>query len=69
MTLDAAYGSFAETEKGSIEVGKDADLAVWDRDPYTVPTAALKDMKAELTLVKGKAVFRGPAFQSAVRAR
>ena len=41
---------FLDDRVGSIEVGKDADLAVWDRDPYTVPTAALKDMKAELTL-------------------
>ena len=42
---------------------------MWDRDPYTVPTAALRDMKAELTMVKGKAVFRGPAFPEAARGR
>ncbi len=61
-TIWAAHTMFLDDRVGSIEVGKDADLAVWDRDPYTVPTAALKDMKAELTLLKGKAVFRGPAF-------
>jgi predicted amidohydrolase YtcJ len=62
-TLWAAHSVFLDDRVGSIEVGKEADLAVWDRDLYTVPTAALKDMKAELTLVKGKVVYRGPAFQ------
>ncbi len=61
-TIWAAHTMFLDDRVGSIEAGKDADLAVWDRDPYTVPTAALRDMKAELTLLKGKAVFRGPAF-------
>ncbi|MFM7275607.1 MAG: amidohydrolase family protein, partial [Gammaproteobacteria bacterium] len=42
---------------GSIEVGKYADLAVWDRDPYTVPTAALKDMRCEMTVFSGKTVY------------
>src|SRR5262249_41729006 len=32
MTLDAAYGAFAERERGSIEVGKRADLVVLSHD-------------------------------------
>jgi predicted amidohydrolase YtcJ len=68
-TIWAAHTMFLDDRIGSIEVGKDADLAVWDRNPYAVPAAALRDMKAELTLVKGKAVFRGPAFQAAARGR
>ena len=51
---------FLDDRVGSIEVGKDADLAVWDRDLYTVPTAALKDMKAELTLLAGRVVYGKP---------
>ena len=42
---------------GSIEVGKYADLAVWDRDPYAVPTADLKEMKCDMTIFNGKVVF------------
>ncbi len=61
-TIWAAHQIFLDDRVGSIEVGKDADLAVWDRDMYTVPTAALKDLKAELTLVRGRVVHRGPAF-------
>ena len=57
-TIWAARTMFLEDRIGSIEAGKDADLAVWDRNPYQVATAALKEMKCELTLVRGKVVFK-----------
>jgi len=57
QTIWAAHQMFLEDRIGSIEVGKDADIAVWDRDMYTVPTDDLKGLKAELTLVQGKVVF------------
>ena len=60
-TLWAAHTMFLDDRIGSIEVGKDADMAVWDRDMYTVPTAALKDLRCEMTLVRGKLVYRAPA--------
>ena len=56
-TIWAAHQLFLENQIGSLEPGKDADIAVWDRDPYTVPTDALKDMKCELTLLRGKVVY------------
>ena len=58
-TAWAARQLFLEDRIGSIEVGKDADIAVWDRDPYTVSTDSLKDMKCELTLFRGQLVYRG----------
>ena len=58
QTLWAAHQIFLDDRIGSIEVGKDADIAVWDRDLYTVPTDELKELKCELTLLKGKVVFR-----------
>ena len=60
-TIWAARTIFLEDRVGSIEAGKDADIAVWDRNPYQVPTAALKDMRCELTLVRGKVVHRAQA--------
>ena len=48
---------FLEDRVGTIEVGKDADLAVWDRNPYEVPTDQLKDMRCELTMVRGRVVY------------
>ena len=60
-TIWAARTMFLEDRIGSIEVGKAADLAVLDRNPYEVPTAAIKDMVCELTFVQGKVVYRtGP---------
>jgi predicted amidohydrolase YtcJ len=57
-TAWAARQIFLDDRIGSIEVGKEADIAVWDRDPYTVPTDSLKDMKCDLTLFKGRVVYR-----------
>ncbi len=56
FTAWAARQMFLEEKIGSIEVGKYADLAVWDRDPYTVQTGAIQDMKCEMTLFQGKVV-------------
>jgi len=56
-TIWAAHQLFLETRIGSIEIGKDADLAVWDRNLYTVPTDALKDLKCEMTLFRGAIVY------------
>jgi len=47
---------FMETKIGTIEPGKYADLAVWDRDVYSVPVAELKDMKCSMTIFNGKVV-------------
>jgi predicted amidohydrolase YtcJ len=56
-TIWAARQMFLERKIGSIEVGKYADLAVWDRDFYTVPTSQLKDAKCEMTVFDGKVVW------------
>lgn len=58
VTIWAARQMFLEQKIGSIEVGKYADLAVWDRDPYTVATAELKDMRCLMTLFNGKIVYQ-----------
>ena len=60
VTIWAAHQLFLEKKIGSIEVGKYADLAVWDRDLYTVPTARIKDMQCQLTIFNGKIVYRAP---------
>jgi predicted amidohydrolase YtcJ len=56
-TIWAARQIFSEQQTGSVETGKWADLAIWDRNPYAVPTASLKDMRCLMTLYKGKVVF------------
>jgi predicted amidohydrolase YtcJ len=59
-TIWAAHQLFLENRVGSIEVGKDADLAVWDRDLYSIPADQLKDLKCLLTLLRGQIVFQSP---------
>ena len=62
-TIWAAHQLFLEKTVGSIEPGKDADIAVWDRDPYSIPAAQLRDLKCELTLVRGKTVYDAASAQ------
>jgi predicted amidohydrolase YtcJ len=57
-TIWAARQMFLDERIGSLEAGKDADIAVWDRNVYSVPAAQLKDLRCELTLVAGRVVFR-----------
>ncbi|HLK63639.1 MAG TPA: amidohydrolase family protein [Bryobacteraceae bacterium] len=59
-TIWAARQLFLETRIGSIEPGKDADLAVWDRDPYRIPPDDLQNMKCELTMIGGRIVYQAP---------
>lgn len=56
-TIWAARQLFLEKQTGSLEVGKLADVAIWDRNPYAVPTADLKGMLCMMTLFGGKVVF------------
>jgi predicted amidohydrolase YtcJ len=62
-TLWAAHQLFLDDKVGSIEPGKRADIAVWDRDLYTVPAADLKDMKCEMTIFDGQIVYKSPTAQ------
>ncbi len=56
-TAWAAPELFLEKEVGTLEVGKRADIAVWDRNMYTMPAAELKDLTCEMTMVDGKIVY------------
>jgi hypothetical protein len=57
MTLDIAYASFAERERGSIEAGKLADLTVLSQDILKVPDDALMKTEVRATIVGGRVLF------------
>jgi len=61
MTINAAYMSFDEGRKGSIEVGKLADLAILTGDFLTCPEDRIKELRAMVTLVGGKVVYEAAA--------
>lgn len=56
-TIDAAYAEFTERTKGSLEVGKLADLVLLDRDITRVPPETIRDTSVLLTVVGGRVVF------------
>ena len=56
-TIDAAFASFDEDVKGSIEVGKLADLVVLSADPRSVLPDEIKEIEVEMTFVGGRMVY------------
>ena len=56
-TIEGAWLTFEEDVKGSLEVGKLADMAVLDRDPLSCPEDSIKDTLADITIVGGKVVY------------
>ena len=60
-TIEGAHLTFEEDQKGSLEPGKLADLAVLSADPLTCPTDDLKDIVAETTIVGGRVVYQREA--------
>ena len=58
LTIDGAHQYFEENRKGSIEVGKLADLVILTANPTKVDPAAIKAIKVAETIKGGKSVFR-----------
>jgi hypothetical protein len=58
-TMGGAYAAHEEDVKGSVEVGKLADLAVWSEDPYTTPLQRLWQIPIDLTVIGGEVVYQG----------
>jgi hypothetical protein len=65
-TLDGAYATFEEHDKGSIAAGKLADFAVLRKDPRKVPPDTIKDIVVDATYVGGKNVWQAPKNALAV---
>ena len=60
ITLNGAYTYFEEASKGSLEVGKTADLVVLDRNPLKVEPNTIRDIRIVETVKSGKSVYRAP---------
>jgi predicted amidohydrolase YtcJ len=56
-TSTAAYLGFEEDRKGSLEVGKLADLVVIDRDFQACPVDQIKNIRVLQTMIDGKFVY------------
>ncbi len=56
-TLWPARASFQEADAGSLEIGKRADLVLWDIDLLDCKPAAILTANVELTVLGGKVVY------------
>jgi predicted amidohydrolase YtcJ len=62
FTMGSAYVNHLDDVTGSIQVGKEADLVVVDRNLFDLSLDELADAKVQLTMVAGAPVFVDPSF-------
>lgn len=60
-TMGSAYAEFQDTEKGSISLGKLADMVILGEDIFNIDPAKIREVKVVKTIVGGKIVFEQPA--------
>jgi len=56
-TLGSAYAEFQETRKGSISVGKLADVVILSRDIFKIDPKEIESVKVQMTIVDGRVVY------------
>ncbi len=61
FTIDAAYGAFEEDLKGSLEVGKLADMVVLSRDIMTIAAPQILETEVLTTILGGRIVYEATA--------
>ena len=66
ITMGTAYMNFDEEKKGSLEVGKFADMVVLGQDILTIDPDGIKDIPIEMTIIGGKIVYSREQSQQAV---
>ena len=57
-TTGAAFAGFEERDKGTLEIGKLADIVVLTEDPFKIQPDQIKDLKVEMTVVGGEVKYQ-----------
>ncbi len=68
LTIWPAWQHFEEKTKGSIEVGKLADLVILSENPLTIDEDKLADIKVLETIKNGKSVYKRPVQGASISA-
>jgi predicted amidohydrolase YtcJ len=58
LTINGAYQYFEENTKGSLKVGKLADIVILDKNPLKVAPIEIKDVKVVETIKEGKSIYK-----------
>ncbi|WP_246254521.1 amidohydrolase [Pedobacter foliorum] len=58
ITINAAFQYHEEDTKGSLKVGKLADMVILDQDPTTIDPEKIRDIKVLETIKEGKIVYQ-----------
>lgn len=61
-TKGGAWISREENKKGTLEIGKLADLVMLSADFFSIEVDAIKDLESELTMVGGRVVYANGAY-------
>ena len=56
-TVNAAFASHEEMIRGSIKLGKLADLTILSKDPYSVEPDSIRNISVEMTIIDGEIVY------------
>ena len=57
-TIESAYASFEENQKGRIAPGYFADMCVLDQDIFSIDPKEIRFVKVELTILGGEVVYK-----------
>ena len=68
-TINAAYEMHHEQARGSLEVGKDADLIVIDQNLFKIPVTKISETRVLMTMLGGKVVYDTGTIAPATGAR
>jgi predicted amidohydrolase YtcJ len=62
-TINGAYLSFDEKNRGSLELGKLADLVVLSDNPLSTDLQSIPEISAKMTMIGGKVVYESGEFR------
>ena len=63
-TRESSWHLQMEDRLGTIEPGKLADVAVLDRDYFSVPDVEIRKVRSELTVVNGRIVHESTGLRA-----
>ena len=56
-----------EDRTGSIEIGKQADIAILDRNLFEIPATEINEARVVQTLLAGETVYSSPKIEKTIR--